>query len=45
MLLKGFYTTNRVELENPRIIPQKVETDEFKEILSEAVQGFKKAPD
>jgi hypothetical protein len=45
MLLKGFYTNDRVELENPRIIPKKVEVNEFKEILKDAVQGIKNAPD
>jgi len=44
VLLKGFYTNDRVELENPRIIPQKVETNEFKEILGEAVDGVMMAP-
>jgi len=45
MLLKGFYTNCRASLGNPRIIPEKVLSDEFKEILEEAVDELKKAPE
>lgn len=45
MLLKGFYTNCRASLGNPRIIPKKVLSDEFKEILEEAVDELKKAPE
>ena len=37
VLLKGFYTNSRDELENQRIIAQKVEVNEFDELVADGV--------